>query len=80
MLRLLAMNLDLRFQLDREEKALGDTDRLALRQGLILRQRTFFRCPGRLLKHHGRWVLRVPKLPRVRRLWQHYAPGWFALQ
>ena len=80
MLRLLAMNLDMRFQLDREGKALGDADRLALRQGLILRQRTFFRCPGRLLKHQGRWVLRVPKLPRVRRLWQHYAPGWFALE
>jgi len=80
MLRLLAMNLDLRFQLDREDKAQTAADRQTLRQGLILRQRTFFRCPGRLLQHHGRWILRVPKLPRVQRLWQHYAPGCVALE
>ena len=80
MLRLLAMNLDLRFQLDREDQARAAPGRKALRQGLLLRQRTFFRCPGRLLRHQGRWVLRVPKLPRVRRLWQHYAPGCVALE
>ena len=80
MLRLLAMNLDLRFQLHREKAATADVSRPSLRQGLIRRQRTFYRCPGRLLKHHGRWVLRVPKLPRVRRLWQHYAPSCVALE
>ena len=81
MLRLLAMNADLRFQADREARAERAPDaKSAPRQGLIRRQRSFYRTPGRLLKSQGRWRLRVPDRPSLAELWRHYAPGRVALE
>ena len=81
MLRRLAMNADLRFQADREARAERAPDaKSAPRQGLIRRQRSFYRTPGRLLKSQGRWRLRVPDRPSLAELWRHYAPGRVALE
>lgn len=81
MLRLLAMNVDLRFQADREAQAASTPHaKRVLRQGLIRRQRSFYRTPGRLLRSQGRWRLRVPARPCLAELWHHYAPGRVALE
>jgi len=79
MLRLLAMNIDLRSQADREAQAERDA-RPVLRQGLIRRQRALHRTPGRLLRRQGRWRLRVPQVPSLTRMWTHYAPDQAAIE
>lgn len=81
MLRLLAMNADLRFQADREARAASAPEGTRVpRQGLIRRQRSFYRTPGRLLRSQGRWRLRVPDRPSLAAMWRHYAPGRVAIE
>jgi hypothetical protein len=73
LLRILAFNADLRFQAHAEEQA-SAAGRPAIRMGLVTRQRRFFNAAGRLLRTHGRWVLRVRDNPVGERLWAFYAP------
>ena len=42
--------------------------------GLQSRQHRFYRGPGRLLREHDRWVLRVPDSKWLQRLWVFHAP------
>ena len=39
------------------------------------RQFRFYCSPGRLLREHGRWVLRVPKHDRLAAVWRYYCPS-----
>lgn len=73
LLRLLAFNADLLFQAQAEHRA-AETKQPTVKLGLVARQPRFFRQAGRLLREHNRWVLRVPKNPRLADLWAFYAP------
>lgn len=77
LLRLLAFNVDQLFQQHAEDQARSD-DRPVLHLGLLYRQVRFFNAAGRLLREHGRWVLRVSDNRRLRQLWSHYAPDLLA--
>ena len=79
LLRILAFNADLRFQAHAEEQA-SAAGRPAIRMGLVTRQRRFFNAAGRLLRTHGRWVLRVRDNPVGERLWAFYAPELLNLE
>jgi len=79
LLRILAFNADLRFQAHAEERA-AEAGQPAMRMGLVARQRRFFNAAGRLLRTHGRWVLRVRDNPVVERLWAFYAPELLNLE
>lgn len=73
LLRLLAYNADVLFQLDAEKKA-TEAKRANLRLGLLARQRRFYNTAGRLLCASGRWLLRVAQNERVEGLFAFYAP------
>lgn len=73
LLRLLAFNVDLRFQ-QRAEQLAERGDRKVHHVGLEWRQFRFYCSPGRLLREHGRWVLRVPTNPMLARIWAFYRP------
>lgn len=73
LLRLLAYNADLLYQHHIEQRAHAE-DRPVIRMGLQSRQHRFYRGPGRLLREHDRWVLRVPDCKWLRRLWVFHAP------
>jgi len=73
LLRLLAFNVDIRFQQKAEELA-EDQGRKVHRVGLQWRQFRFYCSPGRLLREHGRWILRVPTNPSLARVWAFYRP------
>lgn len=73
LLRLIAFNVDQHFQADAERQAC-ETGRAVTRHGLAYRQARLFNCAGRLLRCHGRWVLRIPDNERLRRLWGFFAP------
>ena len=73
LLRLVAFNVDQLFQADAEQRA-HEEGRRELRCGLLFRQVRLFNTAGRLLREHGRWVLRVSDSDRLRRLWAFYAP------
>ena len=73
LLRLLAFNADLLFQRRCERRAAEDK-RPVKRQGLEARQHYFYLAPGRWLRRHNRWVMRVEMKPAVLALWEHYAP------
>ncbi len=77
LLRLLAFNLDLLFQAHVEQRARHS--RAPVRQlGLLHRQQYFYRCPGRLLRQRGRWVLRTGVQKLTNHLWAYYAPELLA--
>lgn len=73
LLRLLAYNADILFQLDRESSAAKDR-RPVTRMGLIARQRRLYNLAGRLLRAHNRWLLRVSQNRLVANLFAFYAP------
>lgn len=73
LLRLLAYNADILFQLDAEEKA-KEASRKTVRLGLLARQRRFYNTAGRLLCASGQWLLRVAQNERVEALFGFYAP------
>ena len=77
LLRLLAFNVDQLFQAEAERVARID-GRPQRHCGLLYRQVRLFNCAGRLLREHGRWVLRISDNERLRRLWRFYAPELFA--
>ncbi|MDA0312671.1 MAG: transposase [Gemmatimonadetes bacterium] len=77
LLRLLAFNVDQLFQAEAERVARID-GRPQRHCGLLYRQIRFFNCAGRLLREHGRWVLRISDNERLRRLWRFYAPELFS--
>jgi hypothetical protein len=77
LLRLIALDADLLFQQHVEGRAIAHK-RPARREGLQSRQFRFYNSPGRLLREHGQWVLRVAKGTWVRQLWQFYGPGLLA--
>ncbi len=77
LLRVLAFNADLRFQAYAEARARAE-ERAPLHIGLIARQRRFFTAAGRLLRHHGRWVLRIRPNTVVMDMWRFYAPELIA--
>jgi hypothetical protein len=72
-LRLLAYNADLLYQRNLERRARAES-RPLIRMGLLARQNRFYRKPGRLLREHNRWLLRVPDSKWLRRLWVFHAP------
>lgn len=73
LLRLIAMNADILFQQE-AERAAEEDGRGVVHMGLKARQPRLYRLPGRLLREHGRWVLRVPGARRVAELFAFYAP------
>ena len=73
LLRLLAFNADLLYQRHIEQRARAEK-RQVVRMGLQARQHRFYVGPGRLLREHDRWVLRVPDSRWLRRLWDFHAP------
>jgi hypothetical protein len=77
LLRLVAFNVDQLFQAEAARRASeqGRADRCC---GLVYRQIRFFNSAGRLLREHGRWVLRISDNERLRRLWSFYAPELFS--
>lgn len=77
LLRLLAYNADILFQLDAEEKA-AEAKRKGVRIGLLARQRRFYNTAGRLLCASGKWILRVAENDRVAELFDFYAPDLVA--
>lgn len=77
LLRSLAYNADLHFQAHCERRA-REENRKVLRVGLEWRQPRFYRSPGRLLRHRGRWILRVPEQPVLAHLWAFFAPDLVA--
>lgn len=79
LLRLLAFNIDLRFQAHVEEEARRE-HRPLLRMGLCARQSRFYRAAGRLLRKSGQWILRVRDNRATERMWAFYAPELVALE
>ena len=79
LLRLLAFNVDQRFQQHAEEQA-RLRRRPVLRLGLLARQQRFYQAAGRLLRSSGRWVLRVRDNLATARLWDFYAPELVAVE
>ena len=77
LLRLLAYNADVLFQLDAEKKA-KEAKRASVHLGLLARQRRFYNTAGRLLCASGRWLLRVAQNDRVQGLFAFYAPDLVA--
>jgi hypothetical protein len=77
LLRLIALDADILFQQHVEVQAVV-RKQTARHEGLQSRQFYFYNSPGRLLREHGQWVLRVGKGGRVRKLWQFYGPGLLA--
>ena len=73
LLRCLAFNADLRFQQHAEQTAAAQ-GRKVRHVGLEWRQFRFYCSPGRLLREHCRWVLRVPTNTRLAELWRFYLP------
>lgn len=74
LLRALAFNIDVLFQRQAEERA-RDEGRKVVRVGLEWRQFRFYNSPGRLLREHSRWVLRVPTNPKLAKIWEFYRPS-----
>jgi hypothetical protein len=74
LLRTLAYNADLRFQLHCEAEARRE-ERPVRHVGLEWRQIRFYLSPGRFLREHGRWILRVPINAKLTELWSFYAPN-----
>ena len=77
LLRALAFNVDIEFQAHCERRA-REAKRKVCRVGLEWRQPRFYRTAGRLLRHEGAWVLRVPDNRLLARLWEFYAPDLVA--
>jgi hypothetical protein len=73
LLRLLAYNADISFQLEAEQAAQA-TARKVHQNGLEWRQHRFYNSPGRLLREHCRWILRTATNHRLAELWRFYAP------
>ena len=73
LLRLLAFNVDIRFQ-QRAEQLARQQGRTVHHLGLQWRQFRFYCSPGRLLRERGCWVLRVPTNPLLARIWAFYRP------
>lgn len=73
LLRLLAYNADVHYQLDVERQARLE-DRPVVVMGLQARQIRFYNAAGRLLREANRWVLRLSDNRRVEALWRFYAP------
>lgn len=77
LLRLLAFNLDLAFEREAHRAAVA-AGRKVEPLGLIARQPRLFHLAGRLLRAADAWILRLPKVHQVARLWHYYvaaAPG-----
>jgi hypothetical protein len=73
LLRVLAYNIDLRFQLYCEDRA-RSAEAPVRHVGLEWRQIRFYLSPGRFLREAERWVLRVPVNAKLAELWEFYAP------
>jgi hypothetical protein len=73
LLRTLAYNADLRFQLHCEAEAKRTKQRVH-HVGLEWRQIRFYLSPGRLLREQSRWILRTPVNAKLTELWSFYAP------
>jgi hypothetical protein len=78
LLRLIAYNADLAFQQHCEDEARNDERRLH-HVGLEWRQSRFYNSPGRLIREHSRWVLRVPVNAQLRNLWAFFAPSLLSM-
>jgi len=78
LLRALAFNIDLLFQQAAENRAKAE-GRKVRRLGLQWRQFRFYCSPGRLLREHCRWILRVPTNPMLAKVWAFYRPPGPAL-
>lgn len=72
LLRLLAWNCDLLFQQDAELRA-RRAERPVRRMGLQARQHYIYRLPGRLLRVHDRWVLRLSASEKLASLWSYFS-------
>lgn len=77
LLRLLAFNADMRFQLHSEARAIAE-GRPVQRLGLEWRQFRFFNAPGRLLRRAHGYLLRVPQNQLLADVWAFYAPELMA--
>lgn len=74
LLRMVAFNVDQLFQADAMRRAQEEGRPEKTNWGLVYRQVRFFNVAGRLLREHGRWVLRISDNSRLQRLWAFYAP------
>lgn len=76
LLRLMAWNADVLYQMDADERA-ERAERPVVRTGLQARQQYLYRLPGRLLHAAGRWELRLPAAAKVEALWRYFSsdPG-----
>jgi len=77
LLRLVAYNADALFQRHAEDAAAAAAQPVR-RVGLAARQPRLYHLAGRLLREHGRWVLRLPASRLVADLWRFYDPGGFS--
>jgi Transposase DDE domain group 1 len=77
LLRALAYNADIAFQMAAEQQAVAE-GRPVVHNGLAWRQVRFSCSPGRLLFEAGRWVLRTAVNRKLSDLWRFYAPQLLA--
>lgn len=73
LLRVLAYNIDIRFQRYCEDRA-RDAGAPVRRVGLEWRQIRFYLSPGRFAREAHHWVLHVPINAKLEELWSFYAP------